>query len=332
MKLESLISVIIPVYNLENYIAKCLDSVINQTYKNLEIIVVNDGSSDSSKEIIDNYAKKDKRIIAIHKKNTGVSDTRNRGIDIAKGEYIGFVDGDDSIEKNMFEKLVENMVKYDADISHCGYKMIFPASTKYFYNTGKIVIQDNKKGIIDLIRGDYIEPGIWNKLYKRSVIGNIRMPVDIKNNEDYLFNIEVFQNAEKSVYEDKPFYNYIQRENSAVNCGVSEHKIFDCEIVRKQVFEKYKDDKYIHPYSLYNLLKSNVHIFRILETNKEAKKYKYKEKEIKNNIKSLYKQAKSINILDKRLKIDCIMSLHFPLFFKFVYTLYEKYSKARGSI
>ena len=192
------ISIIIPVYNIAEYLPRCLDSVLVQTHKNLEIIVVDDGSIDSSKDVINAYAEKDSRIVAIFKENSGVSDTRNKGLEIATGDYIGFVDGDDYIEPDMYEILLKNALKYNADISHCGYKLITPITEYYFYNTGRIVEQNKKEGVIDLIRGDFVEPGIWNKLYKSSVINDIRMPLNIKNNEDYLFNVMVFFNAEKS--------------------------------------------------------------------------------------------------------------------------------------
>ena len=116
------ISVIIPAYNIEGFLASTLDSVISQTYNDLEIIVVNDGSSDATADVINTYAQKDSRIHAIHKENGGVTSARLRGVAEATGDYIGFVDGDDYIEPQMYEHLIANLKKYDADISHCGYR------------------------------------------------------------------------------------------------------------------------------------------------------------------------------------------------------------------
>ena len=113
---EKLVSVIIPAYNIEDYIGRCLDSVISQTYKNLEIIVVDDGSRDHTGEILDNYAKKDRRIKVIHKENGGVSSARNKGIEAAEGDYIGFIDGDDLIEPEMYKTLVDLLEEENADI------------------------------------------------------------------------------------------------------------------------------------------------------------------------------------------------------------------------
>ncbi len=164
--MDLLISIIIPAYNIENYIVRCLDSLLNQTYKNLEVIVVDDGSSDNTGKIIDDYASKYENIKVIHKKNAGVSAARNSGIDVANGDYIGFVDGDDTVDKEMFEVLIDNAIKYDADISHCGYKMVFPSRIDYYYNTGELIEQDNELGLKDLVLGQRVEPGLVNKLYK----------------------------------------------------------------------------------------------------------------------------------------------------------------------
>ena len=118
---EELISIIVPVYNVEAYIHQCIKSIIEQSYKNLEIILVDDGSKDKSGKICDDYARKDKRIKVIHKKNGGLSDSRNAGITVATGKYIAFVDSDDWIEKNMYEKMYNECEKFGADICICGF-------------------------------------------------------------------------------------------------------------------------------------------------------------------------------------------------------------------
>ena len=173
--MEPLLSIIIPAFNIEQYISRALDSLINQSYKNIEVIVVNDGSTDSTGGIIDSYVKKDNRIKVIHKNNEGVSIARNTGIHLAKGDYIGFVDGDDTVDDDMFETLIKNAIDYNADISHCGYKMVFPSRTDYYYNTGDIVIQDNQEGLKDLLKADRVEPSLNNKIYKSSLFKDIRL-------------------------------------------------------------------------------------------------------------------------------------------------------------
>lgn len=225
--MELLISVIVPAYNIENYIERSIRSIMNQTYTNLEIIIVDDGSTDKTGIIIDRLAKEDQRIIPIHEKNGGVSAARNIGLDIAKGEYIGFVDGDDYIEECMYDHLLSNAIRYKADISHCGYQMVFPNRIDYYYNTGELLVQDNYQGVYDLIKADKVEPGLWNKLYRREVIGENRLDERIRINEDLLFNYFLFKKSSKSVFEDIPFYHYMVRDNSAATSSMNIHKMED---------------------------------------------------------------------------------------------------------
>lgn len=227
-----LISVIVPAYNIEKYIGRCIESILNQTYRDLEIIIVDDGSTDQTGNIIDLYAANDGRIKSIHKENGGVSSARLKGIEASSGSYVGFVDGDDYIEPEMFEKLLNNALHYQADISHCGYKMVFPdGHENLYYGTGKVVEQNHDIGLIDLIKGDYIDPGLWNKLYKREVVSGLERSAiwdeKIKINEDLLMNYIFFSHAEKTVYEDKVYYHYILRKGSAATSKQKRYKIQD---------------------------------------------------------------------------------------------------------
>lgn len=229
---EKLISIIVPAYNLEQYIESCLRSILNQTYKNIEIIVVDDGSTDSTAEIIDAMAQENRRIVTIHKENGGVSSARQAGIDKATGDYIGFVDGDDFVEPEMYEHLLENLLKYDADISHCGYQMVFPdGHVDMYYNTGKIVEQSHSQGITDLLEGIFVEPGLVNKLFKHSIVSGFATSslwdTTIRINEDLLMNYLFFSKADKSIYEDIPFYHYILRKGSATTSKKQLYKIND---------------------------------------------------------------------------------------------------------
>ena len=271
---KNLISVIVPAYNIAQYLPRCLDSILNQTYNNLEVIVISDGSTDGTNEVIKKYAEKDNRILPIFKENSGVSDTRNKGLDIAKGDYIAFVDGDDYIEPDMYETLLNNLFENDADISHCGYQMVFPSRIDYYYNTGKKVIQDNLEGIRDVIVGDYVEPSPCIKIYKKEVLANVRMPKDIKINEDVLFNFYAFCKSNKSVYEDKPFYHYILRKGSAATSKVNDNKLFDPIKVRKEIFE-YCCNNYgveIQSLAYTSYLGSVISLYRTIKANRLSDK------------------------------------------------------------
>ena len=238
--MDKKISIIIPVYNIEKYIERCLNTVTSQTYHNLEIIVVDDGSTDNTSFLIDQYAKKDHRIKVIHQVNQGVSVARNKGLDIATGEYIGFVDGDDIIEEDMFEMLIKTLIEHNVQIAHCGYQMVFPNHTDYYYNTLQECYWNKEKGLFELLSGRMLEPGLWNKLYKAELFRNIRLPIGIQINEDLLCNFYLFMEAESSYYIDIPKYHYIIREGSATKSVMSEKKRRDKEYVAYKIYEECK--------------------------------------------------------------------------------------------
>ena len=225
------ISIIIPAYNIAEYLPRCLDSILAQTYENIELIVVNDGSKDNTEAVIKEYAQKDNRVRLISKVNEGVTKARLTGVEVATGEWIGFVDGDDFIEKDMYEVLLSNAKRYNAEISHCGYQMVFPSRVDYYYNTGKLVEQDNKAGVADLLKGDFVEPGLVNKLFNKRLLDKLLadglIDSSIKINEDLLMNYYLFKLADKSVYNDKCFYHYMLREGSAATSKVNENKLKD---------------------------------------------------------------------------------------------------------
>lgn len=229
MKAE--VSIIIPAYNIAPYIGNCLESVLAQSLKNIEIIVVDDGSKDNTVDVIRFYADKDARIKLIRKKNGGVTSARLTGIQAAEGEYIGFVDGDDMIEYDMFERLLGNAKQYHADISHCGYQMVFPNRVDYYYNTGQLIQQNNITGLKDLISGEFVEPGLWNKLFHKKLfcelLKNGLMDSKIKNNEDLLMNYYLFKESNHAVYEDWCPYRYLVRNNSATSASMSVQKLTD---------------------------------------------------------------------------------------------------------
>ena len=226
------ISVIIPVWNLETVLERCLNSVLKQTYTNLEIIVVNDGSTDRSKHILNDYAERHENIVVVHQENAGVTAARLNGVSKASGEWIGFVDGDDYIEPEMYQILLENALKYQTEISHCGYQLVFAdGRIHYFHNSEKLNEYDCLEGLEALLEGITIEPGLCNKLYHRSLFDELlssdKIDLSIKNNEDLLLNVLLFKAAKKSVFYDICPYHYIVRANSASRRKLDEHRIFD---------------------------------------------------------------------------------------------------------
>lgn len=241
--MDDKISVIIPAYNIEKYLGRTLDSVLAQTHTNLEIIVVNDGSKDGTAALINSYAEKDRRIIAVHKENGGVSSARLIGVKASTGAWIAFVDGDDFLEPWMYKRLLNNAKQYGADISHCGYQMVLPSGkVRQYYGTGTLTIQDNHTGVKDLLESRFIEPSLGNKLYARSVVesflSSVHFDTSVRNTEDLLMNYYLFREAKLSVYEDTCPYHYILRPGSAANAAANKHQLQDPLKVKKILFQE----------------------------------------------------------------------------------------------
>lgn len=223
------ISIVIPAYNIQEYLGKTLDSVLAQSYSNLEVIVVNDGSSDRTGAVANDYATRDRRIRVIHKENGGVTSARLRGVEEAVGEYIGFVDGDDFVEPGMYHRLLENARTHNAAISHCGYQMVFPSHVDYYHNTGKLTLQQGDQGVADLLDGVFIEPALINKIYRRELFAGLDdwMDKSICINEDLLMNFYLFRQAKTAVFEDICPYHYVLRKGSAATSRLNIHKLED---------------------------------------------------------------------------------------------------------
>lgn len=322
------ISVIVAAYNIEQYISKCLDSIINQTYKNLEIIVVDDGSSDDTGRIANEYARMDSRFVIVHKENGGVSSARNRGIDIATGDYIGFVDGDDTIEADMYKMLINNAVKYEADISHCGYKVIEGDKETLFYDSKKLILQDRKKGIVDLFEGTLVEPSLCNKIFRRNIVGCIRLDESIKINEDLLFNVLLFNNSFKSVFEDKAKYNYMKREGSATTSKMNDvRRVTDPRKVYRKIVELYKEDTEILPYAKNMDISRNINIYNLLTLEKNQK-FRVLKKEVRNYIKSNKNEIKNNKIISKKTRLMMYGIIYMRFMYDLIYKLYfnKKYN------
>lgn len=224
--MNDLISVIVPIYNVEKYLEKCLKSICNQTYHNLDIVLVDDGSTDNSSTICDNYTQKDKRIQTIHKKNGGLSDARNCGISHSKGDYLIFVDSDDYIDLDMIKMLYNNLIEMDADISVCGYNMI--------YNNRVVPICDGKTRVVYspldalkvLLKRENMGVIACNKLYKKGIFHNVRYPVG-QHFEDINTTYKLIVASHKIVYTPRPMYYYVQRETSINGMNFQTQKFND---------------------------------------------------------------------------------------------------------
>lgn len=215
------ISVIIPAYNAERYLQDCVESVVEQTFSRLEVIIVDDGSTDETPAIAERLSRKHSDMVSyVRVPNGGVTRARLTGVRAARGDWIGFVDSDDRIDPDMYERLMKNAADYGADISHCGYRTIVSEQrVHYFYNTGRLILQDHQTGLKDLIEGSFVEPGVWNKLYHKSLFryllnGDV-VESSIRFTEDLLMNYYLFREANGAVFEDFCPYQYLVHDATA---------------------------------------------------------------------------------------------------------------------
>lgn len=230
------ISIIVPIYNVEQYLDKCVESLVNQTYNNLEIILVDDGTKDKSGEMADLWSIKDDRIKVIHKKNGGLSDARNAGMKIATGDYIAFVDSDDWINYKMYEILINNLEEYNADISVCAVKKVYEedvVNEKQVINK-YICMFTAEEALENLIDEGILKQTVWNKLYKREVISNIYFEFG-KIHEDEFWTYQIFGKCKKIVYTDEQLYYYLQRPGSIMNKSFSIERLAGLEARNKRV-------------------------------------------------------------------------------------------------
>lgn len=254
-----LLSIIVPVYNVEKYLRRCLTSIINQTYINLEIILVDDGSTDKSGNICDEFAEKDSRITVIHKKNEGVSVARNIGLDIAKGDYIGLVDSDDYIKADMYTNLLELIMTSDSDMAVCNFS--------YVDENGNLLEKRNlsspiRNECLDVARylrrwhGDYgwyyVTP--FNRLYKKEVFDNLRYPIGIRFEDEFIMHYLVYR-CRRIICTKECLYYYVQRPDSFMR-KKDNYSIMDYgdALIDRYYFAKVKDDYYLKQVTLKQLM------------------------------------------------------------------------------
>lgn len=322
------ISVIIPAYNIEGYLGRTLDSVLAQTYKNLEILIINDGSTDNTAKVIEDYTEKDSRIRGINKENGGVTSARLRGIWEATGEWIGFVDGDDVLEPWMYEKLLSNAVQYHADISHCGYQMVLPSGkVRSYHDTKEIIVQDHQRGIVDLLTCQKVEPGIWNKLYRadlvKSVMASVGMSTEIKNTEDLLMNFYLFRASQCSVFEDVCPYHYIVRQGSAANSALNEHQLLDPLRVRKILFSETANDPEQHTIVANQLIRDLVTLAS-LDASNAADLIVPIRKKTRKQLQQLLPQVLREPKYTVKSKITALWVSVFPSTYRWAHKIYAK--------
>lgn len=328
---SDLVSVIIPVYNVEKYLERCLNSVINQTYQNLEIIIINDGSTDSSQEIIDRFVKMDSRIKVYKQINKGLSEARNLGIFESRGEYIFFTDSDDWLEIDAIDYLIKKLKKYNADIAVGGINRTNSKKEKKY----NVVISENLLSQKEYAKKYFkigtqrIEYYVWNKLYKRSVIEGIKFPSGFYA-EDVPTTFQYILKSQRIFLSNKIVYNYYINNNGLTSTFSKKHfdvlKCWDL-VINESI--NYGDSDYIM-WSKFNRKRAD---FAILMEIALSKNYKKIKRKYKNRIKSIEfnlqknknELLKSSIPLNRKLLIK-LFTLNYSLFSK-VINLLRKVSK-----
>lgn len=324
------ISVIIAIYNIESYLRCCLDSVINQTFRNLEIILVDDGSTDSSSAICDEYAKNDERIKVIHKINGGLYDTRNAGLMEVSGDYIGFVDGDDYIEADMYETMLEEIIKNKAQIAVCNYRKVSDEDEiDNPVTTNKAYVFSCEEALDIYIREDEkyrILPAAWSKLYARDILKGLDFTVR-RASEDILYATVSLCRAERIVFIDKYLYNYIvDRKDSIMNHKIGERRLkYEVPTWKDQIeFLKNKGYDELSDKAAYYFYRRMLFYFielRLWKQNKYADKLAKMLKSEKALIRRIYRNS-WVKTGDKvRVRIF----LFWPSLYYYTVRLYDKF-------
>lgn len=237
------ISVIVPIYGVEAYLDRCVRSIVDQTYENIEIILVDDGSPDHCPAICDAWAKKDSRIQVIHKENGGLSDARNAGMAVATGDLLSFIDSDDAIAPDFLEKLHWALTEHHADVAEC--------AVSYVNEAGEILRErkaapmqtmNNMEALRRLVLEDGIYQTVWNKLYRRSAAIDIPFAVG-KYNEDEFWTWQVFDRIGTLAVVQEPLYNYLQRGSSIIGVGYNLRRLdgLEAQFQRMEYLQKYEE-------------------------------------------------------------------------------------------
>lgn len=318
---NDLVSIIVPVYNVEKYLKKCVDSIINQTYKNLEIVLVDDGSTDNSGKICDEYAKKDSRIKVIHKQNGGLSDARNVGIDNSKGKYITFIDSDDTIENDYVEYLYSLLKKYKTNLSICNYNVISKDKIIPYIMEEKEMKMNKICALKELLCERLFSVSSCAKLYDIKLFKNVKFPIG-KLCEDNGTTYKLIEKCDCISYGSKSKYNYYKRENSIMTSNFNERKFDLIHLVdqmKNELGPKYPE---LYDEILKKQILSRFSILRQIVLSDYNNKEKIDEivKFLKKNKKFIFTNKN----VSKREKMAMLSLLFGKKFFKFSWVMYTK--------
>ncbi len=318
------ISVIIPVYNVEEYVQNCIKSVQNQTFSNIEIILVDDKSTDHSGELCNELALQDNRIRVIHReKNGGLSAARNSGLNVATGTYLTFVDSDDTILPSMLQTLYDNLIRYDADISMCRYSFVWENKPEErIGHDHQISIWQDSDSLKEFLYGKTLDPFVCGKLYKRDVVGNLRFQEGITG-EDVPFNYEIFKKSPKTVLIGESLYMYLQKRQGAIcTSKISRQRVnstFRWESIRQDCELHFPD---LEKYALRRQTLFYIGLYNRLYDERE---YFTEAKQIRCFLKKYQSQILTDNIFEKTTKLAVLLLANCPVLYLFAMKAYKTF-------
>lgn len=322
----SKISVIVPAYNCEQSISRCIASIQHQKYRNLEIIVVNDGSTDNTETLVQKKQTLDDRIKLVNITNGGVSHARNIGIGLATGDYITFVDSDDYIDDEMYSTLMHIIKENNVKIAHCSYKNVDNEGNviSIVGGNGRIISQSHEEAMECLLSGRLFAGGMCNKIFKADLFDDIRLDENIKYNEDVLACFHLFNKVEASVYIDTPFYNYVAVGTSSTHSANTVIHSQQCLYVSR-IMQKYSEGK---PYSSFadeRVASKLLVLFRAYIFSKEDK-FHDEKKELKNEILEYKKRG---FYTSNRDRLSVFLFSCAPCVYKCIYKLHNLIGKKK---
>ena len=318
------ISVIVPVYNVEQYLERCVESIINQTYKNLEIILVDDGSPDKCGQLCDELAKTDDRIKVFHKENGGLSDARNYGVERANGEYIGFVDSDDYIHECMYEELYKAIKKSGTSIAECGVTRVYKNTLRPHYEGEDYFLVLDREGYLkEYLENKRLYGSAWCKLIHRDLAKKIKFPTG-KIYEDAFYTLELLKTVDKYTLISGNYYYYYIRENSITTRSFSSKDMDYIEIMNEIEDYTLANFPIFKEQLLVRLTFAYISIFnQLLEVDNYKRKSEYKI--LKNKLKDNYFKVLSNKKAPKNLKAAMFLLNANERLYKFMLSKYKKY-------
>lgn len=315
------ISIIVPIYNAEIYLEKCIQSILNQTFKDFELILVNDGSKDNSLKICEFYSNVDSRVKIINKINGGLSSARNEGLKVSKGEYIGFVDSDDYIHPQMYEILYNSIIRKNGDIAICDYEKVYPEEPlrkMEFYNENSKNIQ--KYSNVAALDQFYNKYGVkftpaWNKLYKRFLFENNKFEVGRYHEDEFIMH-KLLYNSATIIYIPIKLYFYFQSQNSIMRkpFNISRLDAVDAYLDRVNFFMKIKEEKLMHKALFAYSQEFLIHYFKLEDIYPKHKKLKEMKKKYNEKLVDVLK----LKYYTKKEKILLITFFFNPKIYKYI--------------